>query len=64
VVFGHNSLEEPQLHEWATGIDTGCVYGNRLTALVLDPGEPPPRGRAVRSKLVSVAARRRYYPPK
>src|SRR5260370_32255956 len=32
VVFRHNALAEPQLHPWATGIDTGCVYGGRLTA--------------------------------
>jgi len=34
VVFGHNAQLEPQLHPWATGIDTGVVYGERLTALV------------------------------
>jgi hypothetical protein len=61
VVFGHNARSEPQFHAWATGIDTACVYGGRLTALVLDPGEPMPHGEAARAKLVSVPAARRYY---
>jgi hypothetical protein len=61
VVFGHYARNEPQLHAWATGLDTGCVYGGRLTALVLDEGEPPPRGDAVQHRLKSVPAMRRYY---
>lgn len=64
VVFGHNARAEPQLHDWATGIDTGCVYGGRLTCVVLAEGEPMPHGRAARDVLRSVRARRSYYPGK
>ena len=49
-----------QIHKWATGIDTGAVYGNRLTAMVLRAGERPPTTRERTLSLVSVPARRRY----
>jgi hypothetical protein len=41
IVFGHNARSEPQIHPWATGIDTGCVYGGRLTALILAAEQAP-----------------------
>jgi hypothetical protein len=64
IVFGHYARVEPQLHPWATGLDTGCVYGGTLTAMVLGPGERVPRDVAARRKLlVTVPAAREYYAP-
>jgi hypothetical protein len=63
VVFGHNAQLEPQLHPWATGIDTGVVYGERLTAMVLERGQRIPAPPARRDVLFSVPAKERYYIP-
>jgi hypothetical protein len=63
VVFGHNAQPEPQFHAWATGIDTAAVYGGRLTALVLERGEPVPPVETRRAVLFSVPAAARYFTP-
>lgn len=63
VVFGHFAQRTPQLHPYATGIDTACVYGGALSCMVLWAGEKPPRGEECRDLIVSVPAQRRWYPP-
>jgi diadenosine tetraphosphatase ApaH/serine/threonine PP2A family protein phosphatase len=49
VVFGHWSQPAPVIRPNAIGLDTGCVYGGKLTALIL-----PER------RLVSVSAECAY----
>jgi hypothetical protein len=52
VLFGHWPSAEPRRAKRAIGLDTGCVYGNRLTAYVVESGD-----------FLSVPALRAYDPP-
>ncbi len=61
IVFGHNASVSPDIALHATGIDTGAVYGGRLTAMVLREGERPPLPEDRTKVLVSVPSRRVYF---
>ncbi|MBE0491203.1 MAG: metallophosphoesterase [Sulfurospirillum sp.] len=39
VIYGHQRFKEPKLSAHAIGIDTGCVYGQKLTALIVEEQE-------------------------
>ncbi len=41
IVYGHQPFISPRVDRWSFGIDTGAVYGNRLTAIVFDDGDEP-----------------------
>jgi hypothetical protein len=49
ILFGHWPARQPRRAAWAIGLDTGCVYGNRLTAFVVETGE-----------FISTPARQKY----
>ncbi|HWP42263.1 MAG TPA: polynucleotide kinase-phosphatase, partial [Blastocatellia bacterium] len=52
VVYGHTPVPEPEWLNGTINIDTGCVFGGRLTAL-----------RYPEREIVSVPAERTYYEP-
>lgn len=41
VIYGHEVFKEVHYDKFAIGLDTGCVYGNKLSALVISNTKDP-----------------------
>ena len=41
IVYGHNVFNEVRFDKYSIGIDTGCVYGGKLTALIINDTNNP-----------------------
>jgi diadenosine tetraphosphatase ApaH/serine/threonine PP2A family protein phosphatase len=52
IVYGHTPRREAREHPRALGLDTGCVYGGKLTAAIFESADT--------WRLVAIPARERY----
>lgn len=41
VIYGHQHFEEVKVDQYSIGIDTGCVYGNKLSACIISNTKNP-----------------------
>ena len=60
IVFGHHPFNEPKIDEFSLGIDTGCVYGGKLTAVKFNVNEREEVD-TKNYKLISVLALKKYW---
>lgn len=61
VIYGHDSRQGLTLKKYSMGLDSGCVRGGRLTALVIESDrrwwKSWKEGRGVRTRVVSVGCK-------
>jgi hypothetical protein len=57
VVYGHNPFLNPKINKHSIGIDTGCVYGNKLTAVVIEDTIN------IKYSIIQVNAKQKYAEP-
>ena len=58
IVYGHNPFKEVKKNKYSAGIDTACVYGNKLTALVIKNTLKP-----WEYEIIQVKAKKQYATP-
>ena len=59
IVYGHHPFKEPKIDRYSIGIDTGCVYGGKLSAVTF----PIKNDKAIldQYKIFSVDAKKAYW---
>ena len=58
IVFGHWAALDGIIKDNVIGLDTGCVYGKKLTALILSDFASSPN--SPKREIVSVQAKKQY----
>ncbi len=60
ILFGHHPFDNPKIDEFSIGLDTGCVYGGKLSAAkfnMLDNGKLDTKN----YQIISVNAKKNYW---
>jgi len=53
VIFGHDAVRGLQIERFAIGLDTGCLYGKKLTGIIFPE-----------KKIIQIEAKKMYKEPK
>jgi bis(5'-nucleosyl)-tetraphosphatase (symmetrical) len=56
IVYGHQVFDEIKVDKYSIGIDTGCVYGKKLTAIIIKDTKKP----FVEYEIISIDAKKTY----
>jgi len=56
VVYGHKPSKSVKIDKFSIGIDTGCAYGGKLTAIIISDTKKPMKN----YKIMSVKAKNKY----
>jgi len=56
IVYGHEAFNKIKIDKYSFGIDTGCVYGNKLSALIIEDTKNP----MLSYNIVQVSALKEY----